>query len=229
MIATISDLQRFLVSKGAKIDIDGRGGPATRAAILSVFSNRIAPAVAPADLITIANRLGGSLAQVRAVARVESAGGAFNDAGQPKALYERHYAWRRLRIKIPFLSDPAPGGYTMDADRDGINDSWEKIADMACRNPVVAFESASFGKFQVMGAHWKTLGYAGPVEMVYSLVESEYAHYEMLARFIERNGLIGKFRALSRDWRANTPFARAYNGPAQKGYDRKLADAMANP
>lgn len=227
MITHLSDLQAFLNKHAlAGLLVDGQPGPKTRAAILNGFVNRNATAITQKQIFDIAAKLGGTAQQVNAVAKVESNGGGWNDQGQPKALYERHYAWRRLRIKIPFLSDPAPGGYTLDADRDGINDSWEKLADMAMRNPVVAFESASFGKFQVMGAHWKALGYAGPVEMAWSLRDHEYAHYDMLARFIQANGLVDEFQSLSTDWRANTPFARGYNGKGQKGYDRRLAEAM---
>jgi hypothetical protein len=222
----LADFQRWLVAHGQPIVVDGLRGPATRAAILAAFANRNAPAVTSHDIDGFARRLGGTAKQVRAVSIVESAGGGFNEAGQPKALYERHYAWRRLRIVIPLLSNPAPGGYTMDADRDGLNDSWEKIADMAMRNPLVAFESASFGKFQIMGAWAAQLGYANAIEFAYALSRSEAAHYEALCRYIERLGGAAKFRALSTDWRENTPFAEFYNGKNQKGYDRRLAEAM---
>lgn len=229
MITTLLDLQRFLNARTlAGLVEDGKGGPKTRAAIIAGFTNRDATQITTAQVQMIADRLGASLRQVQAVAKVESNGGGWNAQGQPTALYERHYAWRRLRIKIPFLSDPAPGGYTLDADRDGLNDSWEKLADMAMRNPVVAFESASFGKFQIMGAHWKTLGYAGPVEMVWSLRDHESAHYDMLARFIIHNGLLPHLRRLSTNPADNVGFARRYNGPAfaKNRYDHKLAAAM---
>lgn len=229
MITTLLDLQRFLNDRTlANLVLDGKPGPKTRAAILSGFTNRNASPVTIAQVQMIADRLGASLRQVQAVAKVESNGGGWNAQGQPTALYERHYAWRRLRIKIPLLADPAPGGYTLDADRNGINDSWEKLADMAMRNPVVAFESASFGKFQVMGAHWKHLGYAGPVEMVWTLRDHESAHYDMLARFIERNGLLVALRRLSTNPQDCVEFARRYNGPAfaKNAYHHKLAAAM---
>lgn len=229
MITTLLDLQRFLNTRtGAALVEDGKGGPKTRAAIIAGFTNRDATPITTAQVQMIADRLGATLKQVQAVAKVESNGGGWNAQGQPTALYERHYAWRRLRIKIPFLSDPAPGGYTLDADRDGLNDSWEKLADMAMRNPVVAFESASFGKFQIMGAHWKTLGYAGPVEMVWTLRDNESAHYDMLARFIIHNGLLPHLRLLSTNPADNVGFARRYNGPkfAKNRYDHKLAAAM---
>ncbi len=222
---TLADFQLWLNAHGARLIVDGKRGPKTRAAILSVFSNLRAPAVTPEEIAQFALRLGGSVKQINAVAKVESAGGGFNDQGQPKALYERHYAWKRLKVRIPMLSDPSPGGYTLDADRDGINDSWEKVADMAMRNPLVAFESASFGKFQIMGAWAERLGYTNAIEFAWSMVQSEAAHYEALVRYIDKLGGAAHFRALSPSWQRNTAFARFYNGPKQVGYDKRLAEA----
>lgn len=232
----LADFQRWLNAHGANLVVDGLRGPSTRSAILNVFVNRSAPAVTPQQIAQIAARLGGSPRQLAAVAKVESAGGGWDDAGRLKCLYERHYFWRRLRIVIPLLSNPTPGGYTVDADRDGINDSWEKVADAAMRSPISAFESASWGKFQIMGA-WASakdkagkplLGYANPIEFVWALSGSEAAHYDALARFIEMNGLIRAFRALSTDPDSCRAFAKGYNGPRYEkgGYHRKLAEAM---
>lgn len=230
----LRDFQLWLNAHGASLVVDGRAGPATRAAILNTFINRNAPAATSADIAQVAARLGGSARQLAAVAKVESAGGGWDDAGRLKCLFERHYAWRRLRVVIPLLSNPTPGGYTIDADRDGINDSWEKVADLAMRSPIAAFESASWGKFQIMGAHAsadpkrKALAvYPGnAIEFVWWLARSERNHYEALALFIEVNGLTKAFRALSTDPSDCLAFARGYNGKGQKGYDRKLAEAM---
>lgn len=222
----LRDLQLWLNAHGASLVVDGRPGPATRKAILDTFVNKSAPAVTPQDIAQIAARLGGLPRQVAAVAKVESAGGGWDDAGRLKALFERHYAWRRLQVIIPLLSNPTPGGYTIDADKDGINDSWEKVADLAMRSPLAAFESASWGKFQIMGAHAKSLGYVNAIEFVWALSRGEAAHYDALARFIEVNGLRKAFQRLSTDYRTCTEFARGYNGKGQKGYDHRLAEAM---
>lgn len=230
----LKELQVWLNNHGARsirhggpIDEDGKGGPETRAAILRVFANLSAPAVTQEELLGFARRLGGSLNQVKAVSIVESGGSGYNDQGQPKALYERHYMWKRLRIRIPLLSDPVPGGYTIDADKDGLNDSWEKLADAAMLgNPIKAFESASFGKFQVMGAWAEKLGYENALEFAYSMVGAEVAHYEALVRYIEVFGGVAKFRAISGNPANCTPFAEFYNGPKQKGYDRRIATEM---
>lgn len=225
----LRDLQLWLNAHGANLVVDGLPGPATRSAILNVFINRNAPAVTPQDIAQVAARLGGTPRQVAAVAKVESAGGGWDDAGRLKCLYERHYFWRRIQIKIPLLSNPAPGGYTIDADRDGINDSWEKVADAAMRSPVAAFESASWGKFQIMGAHAESLGYANAIEFVWALSRSEAEHYRAMARFIEVNGLRQAFKQLSTNPDHCRAFAKGYNGSGYEkgGYHRKLAAAMS--
>src|SRR5690606_38594911 len=133
--------------------------------------------------------------QIKAVAKVESAGGGWDNAGLLKCLWERHYLWRRVKVAVPLLSNPSPGGYTIDADRDGINDSWEKLADATLRfGAGPSFECASFGKFQIMGAHWKALGYPTVLDFVWALSRSEAAHYDAFARYIEVNGLAPALR-----------------------------------
>lgn len=225
---TLADFQNWLNAHGASLVVDGKPGPRTRAAILNVFLNQNARAVTPTDIAMIAVRLGGTARQVAAVATVESAGGGWDDAGRLKCLYERHYFWKRMQIKIPLLSDPTPGGYTIDADHDGVNDSWEKVADAAMRDPLAAFESASWGRFQCMGAWATKLGYANAIEFVWALTRTEAAHYEALARYIEVNGLKPAFQALSTNPETCRALARGYNGPAYaKGnYHVKLAAAM---
>lgn len=222
---TLSDFQRWLNERGAVLTVDGKPGPATRAAIIDTFRNRNAPAVTPQDIALLAARLNCSPRQIAAAALTESNGGGWDDTGLLKCLWERHFLWRRVKFAVPFLSDPKPGGYTIDADHDGFNDSWEKLADAAMRwGPDIAFECASFGKFQVMGAHWKALGYASALDMVWQQTRSEAAQYEVFARYIEVNGMKGAVRSISADPRACLAFAIGYNGKGQKGYDQRTAN-----
>jgi hypothetical protein len=227
-------LQQFLNSKGARLAVDGAVGPATRDALYTLFANRQALPIMPSEVAGIARVLGVSTAQVRSVAAVESAGGGFLPTGHPKLLWERHWFFRRIGVKLTsalpgqWVAFPDPGGYTLDADKDGVNDSWEKLLEGCTRDPVAAFESCSWGMFQIMGAHWKSLGYPSVFEFAWSMRESEAGHYRALAAFIRVNRLIPAMKLLSTNAAANRAFARGYNGPAfaKNRYDEKLADAM---
>jgi len=170
-----------------------------------------------------ADRLGCSVAQLSAVAAVESGGGAFFTSGHPKILWERHYFFKRLQIRIPFISDPSPGGYTMVANRNGVNDSWEKLADAAMRAPGWAFESCSWGKFQIMGAWWEKLGYPSAAEFAWSMRESEAGHYEAFVRYVETFGLVPAIRAVDGNPMNARPFAKGYNG-THNGFNDCLHD-----
>lgn len=223
----VANLQTWLNAHGAKLAIDGQAGPATRSAIIETFRNSAASAITIPELNMYADRLGVTVRQLQTVAQVESAGGGWDQAGLLKCLYERHYLWRRIKLAVPFLSDPTPGGYTIDADHDGINDSWEKLADAALRFGFnVAAECASFGKFQIMGAWWSKLNYSSVAEFIWTLSRGEAAHYDALCRYVEVNGLIAAMRAISDHPGDCTAFARGFNGAGQNGYDQRLADAF---
>lgn len=228
-------LQRFLNSHGAGLTVDGVVGPRTRAALYDLFANRRATFVTPGEIGVIARELGAAPEQVRAVAAVESSGGGFLKTGHPKILFERHWLFRRIGRVLSassvighFLAASTPGGYTLDADRDGINDSWEKLVEACALDPLAAFESCSWGKFQIMGGHWKALGYPSVFDMAWSIRESEIGHYRALAAFIRANRLEGALRRIGTDPAQNEAFARGYNGAGfrKNDYHLKLARAM---
>lgn len=223
----IAALQSYLNLRGAYplLVEDGVPGPVTRAAFFEVFRCRTATAITSADIQRFATRLSCKPAQLRAVAETESGGAGWDSTGLLAALYERHYGWKRFRILNTLLSNPAPGGYTVDIDHDGINDSWEKVADAALTfaEPNKAFECASWGKFQIMGAWWEQLGYSSPVDFVWRLSRSEVEHYEAFVRYIERFSLIDALRRVDGNPANCLAFARGYNGPKQKGYDGRIA------
>lgn len=211
-----------------KLAEDGVVGPRTKDAILRVFTNRNAPPITRAEIVGFAASLGVQPYQLQAFATVESNGAGYLRSGLPKILWERHYFWRRLRIRIPLVSDPAPGGYTLDSNRNGLNDSWEKLLIGCERDPVAAFESASWGKFQIMGAHWKALGYPSPFHFAYSHTLSESGHYKAFVKFIQANRLAQLLRQTSTDPNDNIPLVRRYNGPGfrKNAYHIRLANAI---
>lgn len=226
MSERILNLQRWLRAHGSGLTVDGFWGKYTRSAVIETFRNRKATAITEDEIKALANRHQFDLRAMKAVAKVESGGGGWDNAGLLKCLYERHYLFRRIGKAFGVLSSPTGGGYTIDANGDGVNDSWEKLADATGMFGFnVAFECASFGKFQIMGAHWKALGYPSVAEFVWGMSRSEAAHYEAFCRFVVVNGLTDALNACDGDPANCLAFARGYNGKAQKGYDARIARA----
>lgn len=220
----LATFQKWLTDRGATgVNADGVGGPATRAGIMQVFANTAAAAITDAELQALADSINVPLRNLRAISLVESGGSGFDNAGRPKILFERHYFHRLTNGRwspAPF-SQAQGGGYK--------EPSWDKLCRAACLHPDAAFASASWGKFQIMGSHATSLGYANPIEFAYSMTRSELAHYQALAKFIKVNRLDDEARALSTNPKTCRPFAKAYNGTAYERFDyhNKMARAMA--
>ena len=212
---------------------DGIPGPLTRSTFILLFVNKNARAIDEAERLLIAKSLGDvNTKRIRAVAQVESAGSGWFDSGLPKILYERHYFPKFVKKTITwvtgFISNPSSGGYTVDADKNGINDNWDKLAAAVCIDPYGALQSVSIGSFQVMGRWYKDCGYKHPIDMLWAARNSEYEHWKMLAGFIKANNLTKAFLAISTNANDNVRFVEAYNGPAwrKNDYANKLAKAM---
>lgn len=210
---------------------DGQWGARSKAALLAAFANTSAVAITPPDLAGVAARLGCSVDQLQAVRKVEAAGAGFDRDGRPKILFERHkfHAFTAGRFSPAAFSQSVAGGYTVDADRNGIDDSWDRLSAAIATGAVdAAFMACSWGAFQVMGQWWDALGYAGPYEMAASSVRGEPDQLDMLVRYVLHFRLQGALRAISRDPATCRAFAAAYNGPgyARYRYDERLAAAM---
>lgn len=215
---TIIDLQQAL-----GVRPDGVWGDLSRKALLGAFvSANTAPL--PAERIRgFAQRLGVSVRQLSAVARVEAAGSGFDKERRPKMLFERHkfHQYTKGRHSVCRFSNPQSGGY-------GEN-SWDKLLDaLATGQADAAFMACSWGKFQVLGEYWDDFAYASPYALASSTVGSEMGHYQLLVHYIEANRLQDEMAALSADPETCRAFARAYNGAnyGQFDYHNKLAAAM---
>jgi hypothetical protein len=73
-----------------------------------------------------------------------------------------------------------------------------------------------------MGSHWRSLGFSSAEDFVRMACSGIGGQTELMARFIQRNGLTGALR--QKNWKT---FARAYNGPAYRAnrYDERMARA----
>ena len=183
---------------------------------------------ARASIARIAQGLGVEAAALLAVAEIESAGKAFaNVNGKPMPLirWEGHYFYRLLPGPLKQQGVQAGLAHPV-AGRVGNPASQQARYAMLERGKAIheeaAIGSCSWGLGQVMGSHWKTLGYSSPQKMVDVACSGVAGQTELMARFIQKNGLTKHLKA--KNWRA---FARAYNGPAYKTnrYDEKMGRA----
>lgn len=219
---------------GTNLEVDGAWGTASRAAFINAFVCRNATAITEAELAAIASELGDSSVQrIKAVATVESAGSGWFNSGLPKILYERHKFWEWAKNVssrvVSWFANPNAGDYTIDANNNGINDSWEKLSLAMGVEPLAALQAISMGKFQVLGRYYRECGYNHPIEMLYACSRSEYAQYCLLRDYILKvANCKAAFLALSSNADDCRAFAQAYNGSKYEkfAYHTKLAAAM---
>jgi N-acetylmuramidase/Putative peptidoglycan binding domain len=179
-------------------------------------------------IITEARKAGIEPAALLAVIEVESAGKFFalvDGRQEPLIRFEGHYFDRRLSEEVrdkardARLSSPLAGKIANPASQAA---RWAMLERASAFSRPAALESASWGIGQIMGSHWKSLGYQS-VEAFVEIARSGAAgQVELLIRFIEKNGLLPVLNNC--DWAA---FARRYNGPLYRrnAYDTKLAAA----
>lgn len=179
----------------------------------------------------LANKHDIEYAGLKAVVEVEASGKGFI-GDVPKILYEPHIMHRLLTKKNyitirnnlmkahPNLCYPRWGTYKYGAE--SIQHSRLEIASQFNRD--TALESCSWGLGQVMGFHWKSLGYESLQAFINDMYESEAKQLEAMIRFIKVNGLLLALK--NKDW---VKFARGYNGSgyAKNKYHIKLANAYA--
>lgn len=249
--STVAELQRLLNQTGAKLVIDGWFGESTEAAVIAFQSSvgLVADGIAglktmavltgkpssrvlgEADLLAAADRLELPLAIVKAVNRVESNGSGFLPDGRPVILFERHVFYQRLKAagadvdalaaRFPNLCNPKRGGYTGGACEWARLSNARLVVGEAFAD--IAYESCSWGLFQIMGHHWDNLGYPSAAHYAAKMAESEGAQLDAFVSLIAADPAMHK-ALKGRKW---AEFAKLYNGPAYKEnlYDAKLAQA----
>ncbi len=233
------DTHRAILDFQAKnsLVIDGIVGMKTWSKIiakdqqLTAFNDKL---LSEKDLKEFATKYQLELAVVKAVNEVESSGKGFLVYGRPKILFEGHVFWRQLEKK-----GINPNEYKTNFNKDVLYKKWtkihykggtgeydrlEKAAGMSDKKEFhqAAYEAASWGSFQIMGYHYKTLGYLSIDHFVSKMYEHEKKHLEAFGKFLEKNNLIDKLK--KKQWEI---FARAYNGAgyAANKYDIKLEKA----
>ncbi len=165
---------------------------------------------------------------IKAVREVEAPTGGFLPDGRVTILYERHVMYRRLyangldpdkaALSNPSIVNKKTGGYLGKAAE------YTRLNEAIKIHEISALESCSWGAYQIMGYHWKILGFNNVYELVDKMKESERGQLECFVRFIKANPVLLK-AIRADDWAS---FAAGYNGAnyRKNNYDVKLAAAF---
>lgn len=175
-----------------------------------------------------AARLRVETAALMAVIEVES-GGRTNaivaGRAEPLIRFEGHYFDRlvspdqRAEARAQGLASPRAGAIANPSSQAA---RWALLNRAAQIDRDAAYASTSWGLGQVMGEHWRWLGYESVEALVAEARAGFAGQLRLMILFIEKAGLVDAVRR--RDW---TAFARGYNGPAyaRHGYHTRLAAA----
>lgn len=181
--------------------------------------------ITPQQISDAAKLIDVPVAALKAVMQVECKGSGFNSDGTPVILFERHVFRKRLiangKSNIaekamrdrPDLCNKTAGGYGLSSIQH------QRLNAAAQYDRTSALESASWGLGQVMGYHWKDLGYKSLQAFINAMYKDEASQLEAMCKFIKTNGLDKYLRNL--DW---VSFAFRYNGENYESnqYDKKL-------
>lgn len=163
----------------------------------------------------LASKFGIPIASIRAIDDVESNSQGFDpETGKIKIQFEPNWFKKLSKLSLGFWSKNKV---------DIQSKEWEAFNDAFAKNQNKAMESTSIGRMQVMGLHWKILGFDSVGEMWDFAKKSEANQLELGLRFICKNSDL--LKALkSRDWKT---VAYLYNGKNYwiKKYNVKLANA----
>jgi hypothetical protein len=166
-----------------------------------------------------ASLLGLEVSVIKAVAEVESGGSGFLSTGEPVILFEPHQFYRELKKR-----GITPEAHMNDSTRDILYKKWGEQAygpashqherlERACQiNREAALCAASWGKFQIMGYHYRACGCATLQDFINAMYKDEAEHLRLFCNFLQSQGLVPALKA--KDWRK---FAFRYNGA---GYEK---------
>lgn len=166
----------------------------------------------------LAKEFGYPLPRVKSIDLVESNGEGFDPkTGKIKIQFEPHY-FKRISKLI--------SGLWFFNKVDVQKKEWEAFNDAFQKNPNAAMESTSIGRMQVMGEHWKKLGFLSVGAMWDFAKKSERNQLWLGLKFISKHPQLNK-AVLEGNHKM---IAYYYNGKNYwiKGYDKKLEKAENN-
>jgi len=155
---------------------------------------------------------------LNAIIKVESGGIGF--AADGKIIIQFEPSW--FKRKSPYT----PSGLWSQNGVERQAREWQAFNDAFAKDPDAAMQSTSIGLMQVMGFHFRALGFKSVGEMWDFAKVSEVNQLELAIRFIKLNPKLDK-AVKSRDW---PTVAYYYNGSQYRkfNYDTRLKDAYNN-
>lgn len=170
------------------------------------------------DIQTVAKEFNIPPDNLRKVIVVESGGFGFDKiTGKILIQFEPSWFKRLFPMWRNFAGIWANNGVERQAQE------WVAFNNAFSKNPKAAMESTSIGLGQIMGFHWKKLGFASVGEMWDYCKESEFNQLRLMVKFITLTPKM--YKSLQKgDWET---FAYYYNGAQYKkfNYANRLKNA----
>ncbi len=173
------------------------------------FAGAASP-LGPTDIAQAAETLGIEPAAILAVCDVESNGNGFLPDKRPIILFESHLFGELTRHR---WDRAHPGSSTAawvhNYGAAGAH-QYDRLAEAIALDRCAALQSASGGRFQILGRNFKSCGFADVEGYVAAMRTGEAAHLAAFGAFCRASGLLKPLAA--HDWRL---FALHYNGGGQ--------------
>ncbi len=175
------------------------------------------------DYARAADALECDVPAIKAVAVVESRGCGFLPDGRLKILFEAHIFSGKTNHKY---DDTHPNISSRTWDHllyKGDASEHDRLYEAQQLDHVAAWESASWGKFQIMGFNYLACGFKSAREMIDYMHQSEGCQLDCFVSFVKHSQPM--LKALrDHDWQV---FACMYNGPdyKQNKYDERIKTA----
>lgn len=173
-------------------------------------------------------------AHLRTIVEVEAAGKPFNDLGTPTFLFEPHVFYGRLQkagkkailqkavnLGLAYPAWKGPGTYPKTPAL-----RWKQFQQAYALDPAIATESASWGMPQVMGYHYRIVGYDSAIQMVEAFADNARSHLLALVELVKNFGIADELAEFPKI-EACMRFAERYNGKGYRknAYHTKLQSA----
>lgn len=174
------------------------------------FEGRDTSPLTADDLARAAATLKCDVPALEAVSRTEAPGGGFIEDGRPALLYESH----PFHVKTngaydathPNISTPT---WVHNYGAAGAH-QYDRLAEAIALNRDAALQSASWGKYQILGANFRDAGYDNVEAFVADMCDSEAYQLDAYVAWLQNTGLDDPLRR--HDWPA---FSLGQNGTGQ--------------